>query len=241
MSPSINTRGVSLMFTSTLFVLLNFHCTEKEQQSITENQSPNSQEAPVKTKPLSANDRPVKLVFVMVNEEMMKQRDAVKRAIGSARQTTDALSREAFLDDNLLSTYLTKTSPNLVPQDSLLRWEYEANPKSGKKQRMENKFYVIYKNAKIQETDIQSVDLYDALNSPYAKVDLKPKAQTILQQITTDNIGSRLAIILNDRILSTLVIKEQITGGQLIINLEISNQAEALQATKSLVDQLNNK
>ncbi len=53
---------------------------------------------------------------------------------------------------------------------------------------------------------------------PYVALELNPRGAQVFDELTTDNVGKRMAIILDDKVYSAPVIRERISGGHASIN-----------------------
>ncbi len=58
---------------------------------------------------------------------------------------------------------------------------------------------------------------YERTGRPYIGMEFNSRGSRIFQRITRDNVGERLAIILDDRVYSAPVIKSEISGGAAVI------------------------
>ena len=58
---------------------------------------------------------------------------------------------------------------------------------------------------------------FDQYNSPYVSLSFNNKGARIFERITADNIGNRLAIVLDDNVYMAPVIQDEIPGGKAVI------------------------
>lgn len=62
------------------------------------------------------------------------------------------------------------------------------------------------------------------MNMPYVSVDFNKEGGRIFARLTTDNVGKRMAIVLDDNVYSAPVIRERITGGSAMIEGSFSHE-----------------
>lgn len=170
------------------------------------------------------------LEFKMVDEVAMNRRRDVQRAVFDAESAPeDELTNKNFKDDEKLARYLKEKHPKLIPKGSTLMWEYKTNLETGKKERVENGFYVVKEKTDIRGDDINDASVgYNQFNEPYVALEFTPKGAAVFQKITGANVGKRFAIILDDEVRSAPVIRSEISGGRASIEMGVQDYQMAL-------------
>jgi len=79
---------------------------------------------------------------------------------------------------------------------------------------------LVKKDAELTGADIESasVALDNFTGQPVVQIEFNPKGTKTFSELTRDNVGKPLAIILNGEILSAPVIREEIRGGRAMIS-----------------------
>ncbi|VAX25045.1 Protein translocase subunit SecD [hydrothermal vent metagenome] len=62
------------------------------------------------------------------------------------------------------------------------------------------------------------------MNMPYVSIDFNKEGSRIFARLTTENVGKRMAIVLDDSVYSAPVIRERITGGSAMIEGSFSHE-----------------
>jgi preprotein translocase subunit SecD len=156
------------------------------------------------------------LEFFMVDEDSMKSRATLERALLVAR---DEMTPEDFVNDDVLSEWMLVNGH--LPDGDRLMWEYWDDPELGKKVRTENDYVVVRDEIVLTGDDIN--DAYVAFdsqtNQPRVSLQFKPRGARVFDQITAENVGRRFAIVLDKQVRSAPYIRERISGGTASIEM----------------------
>jgi len=170
------------------------------------------------------------LEFLLVDEEAMEQAGDIERALLDAERE---LAPEVFLDDVLLTDHLLDLG--IIPDKTILMWEYVVDPDSGEKVRSPERYFVLKDEVILTGDDINdastSVNQY---NEPYTALEFKPRGANIFSDITGENVGRRFAIVLDKKVTSAPVIRERIGGGRASIESGTGDYQQALQDAQIL-------
>jgi preprotein translocase subunit SecD len=96
--------------------------------------------------------------------------------------------------------------------------------------------YLVEANSPLGGDDLQDaiVRIDQQKNQPYVGMTFKPQGAKIFEQITGDNVGRRMAIILDSNVYSDPVINERIGGGSASITLGRGGYNEILEQARDL-------
>ncbi|MFW5905953.1 MAG: protein translocase subunit SecD [Desulfobia sp.] len=142
---------------------------------------------------------------------------------------------------------LNEVLKHKLPQDTEIFFEQKKDPQTGK----------TYKNPLILEKQIlmtgemvkdARVRVGGTFNQPYVSLDLTGRGTTVFGEITEENVGQRLAVVLDDMVRSAPTIQEKIMGGSAQItgdftydeasDLAIILRVGALPAPVSIIQEL---
>ncbi|MDN5379941.1 protein translocase subunit SecD [Thermodesulfobacterium sp.] len=166
------------------------------------------------------------LEFRLVDEETMQRVD-LSELVNSLVQT-GKISFDASIEEwrKLLAPYL--------PQDSQFYFMVEKDKETGK---VIKKPIVLKKEVLLTGTYLKTaqVRINPQTNEPYVWLQFDSRGAKIFELITSENVGKRLAIVLDEVVRSAPVIKEKISGGEAQITggfsmQEASNLALVLRA-----------
>jgi len=171
--------------------------------------------------------RTAQLEFRMLHDEAnwsdAKVRTTVERAVASAGLT------EPYTDEQL-----SKALEDVIPPDTEVLWKKEFDDLAMKHTRVEP--YLV--NTKIDLTgefiDYAQVAT-DQFNAPYVRMELNSDGARLFAKLSGDNVGKRMAIILDDNINSAPVFREKIGGGVASIELGGSDSLQARKDAEDLV------
>ncbi|WP_028840791.1 protein translocase subunit SecDF [Thermodesulfobacterium hveragerdense] len=145
------------------------------------------------------------LEFRLVDEETMQRLD-LSELVNSLVQT-GKISLDASIEEwrKLLAPYL--------PQDSQFYFMVEKDKETGKV--IKNPI-VLKKEVLLTGTylKIAQVRVNPQTNEPYVWLQFDSRGAKIFELITSENVGKRLAIVLDEVVRSAPVIKEKISGGE---------------------------
>ena len=222
-----------------IILSLALACTPRSQKTVVVNKQSTVSSA-VET-PSAKATQPIRIQFMLVNEEAMKQRQQLQQAIDKIKISSDFAEKD-FLDDMKLSNHLQQTHSDLVAKDSIVLWEYTINPTTKKRERLQDGFYVLTNKVFLQNEDIQKAHVdFNSFNEPYVSISFTQNGKQVLAQITADNIGNRLAIVIAGEVRSAPFVREKIASGVVAVETGIEDQQEALMEAKMLAFMINEK
>ncbi|MCY4524615.1 MAG: hypothetical protein OXB84_07755, partial [Halobacteriovoraceae bacterium] len=116
---------------------------------------------------------------------------------------------------NKLNGYLKKD----LPKGFVLAFEKKTNRFTHKVENMIP--YLVEDNSKLDGEGLQDarVQIDPQRNMPYVSIDFKTAEAAIFEKITADNIGKKMAIVLDGNVYSAPVIQSRIGGGRAQITL----------------------
>ncbi len=108
---------------------------------------------------------------------------------------------------------LSSVSNGSVPEGSEILYGKVVDKKTGKEIKIP---YLVKKEVLLTGEHIADARvMVDSMNNePYVAIQFDPIGAKLFERITTENVGKRLAIILDNTVYSAPVIKEPITGGR---------------------------
>jgi preprotein translocase subunit SecD len=123
--------------------------------------------------------------------------------------TTSNLRRDMFDDSGLL------IDRSIIPSDSELKYLWEKNRYDVLERK---RAVVLYSEVLMTGSTIKRAQVAtDQFGKPEVLFELNSEGARIFAQITEANVGNRLAIILDDKIMTMPAIRERIPGGQVRI------------------------
>jgi predicted Ser/Thr protein kinase len=158
-----------------------------------------------------------------------------QRRLRYARKVDSVVSVVTQSDTTLKNESPTLPDPRLqfrfetVPTHTM-SWESLPFPQGGNPDNV----LCVEKQCLLNESDVASAKLKidDVTGEPQVLLTFKPEGQARFAEITAKNLGRRLAIVFDGRVLSAPVIQAQITGGQAVISG--LKEAEAAELVKIL-------
>lgn len=158
-----------------------------------------------------------KLEFKMVNEDVTQASidDWIRQAKDNG---IDYQKGERF------STYLTRINEflknrELLPKGSELAFQKTVSKASNDITSMIP--YVVEDKSRLSGDQLQDarVQIDQQKNEPYVSLDFKASGAKIFEELTGENVGKRMAIVLDGNVYSAPSINERIAGGRASINL----------------------
>ncbi|OAG28668.1 protein translocase subunit SecDF [Thermodesulfatator autotrophicus] len=145
------------------------------------------------------------LEFRLVDDEAMSRIDIaalIEKAIREGRLKSDA-SREEI--NRVLRPY--------IPPDTEVFFLVEKDPQTGRviKQPLLLKKRVLLTGDMVKDARVRIGGPY---NEPYVALEFTDRGARIFERVTGENVGKRLAIVLDGVVRSAPVIREKISGGQ---------------------------
>ncbi len=156
-----------------------------------------------------------KLEFKLVNEEVSQ---------GEIVGWLDKAKAEGieFKKGDRFSDYLTKLNTFLkadIPKGYEMVFEKKINPNTNEVSL--ERALVVEVNNDLSGDDLQDarVSVNQQSNEPYVGIEFKSKAAGKFEKLSGDNVGKRMAIILDGNVYSDPVFRERIAGGSASISL----------------------
>ncbi len=120
------------------------------------------------------------------------------------------------------STYLEELNAflkNDLPEGTMLVFERKINPQTN--EVISEMPYVIDSIARITGDNLQDAQVLidQQKNEPYVSMEFKPQGAKLFEDLTADNVGRQLAIVLDNNIYSAPTIQTRIGGGRAQITL----------------------
>ena len=136
--------------------------------------------------------------------------------IKDAKRAIKLIGKTARLEFKMINESMSPEAAQAqgVPPGSEILYEHVVDKTTGKV--TEKKPYLVKKRTLVTGDMLTSADVrYDSqFNEPYVAINFNSLGGMTFHQITKDNVGKRLAIILDDHIYSAPVIREPIPGGR---------------------------
>jgi protein-export membrane protein SecD len=147
---------------------------------------------------------------------------AIDRALLEAEK---ALQPEQYADDKVLSDWMIDNGK--IPRTDRLLFEYSQPDAQGKRTRSEP--IVVHDEVVLTGDDINNASVsMNQFNQPYTALEFKPRGAQIFEDVTSQNVGRRFAIILDGEVRSAPVIRERIGGGRASIEMGTQDYESAM-------------
>jgi preprotein translocase subunit SecD len=134
------------------------------------------------------------------------------------QRAKDLIGKTALLEFKLVDDVnsLQRALAGDIPFGDVILYERQEDPKTGAVRKIP---YLIQDKTLMTGDALQDARVrFDQYNNlPYISLSLKPVGAREFDRITAENVGKRLAIILDNTIYSAPVIKQRISGGQAVI------------------------
>ena len=113
---------------------------------------------------------------------------------------------------------------------------FEKTPDDNIPDKFTYRSWTVFKRVELTGDKLEDARVYtDRTNKPYVSVDFNPEGSKIFAQVTGDNVGKKMAIVLDDEVRSAPVIKEKIPSGQAQITLgSMKSQQQLFQEARDL-------
>jgi preprotein translocase subunit SecD len=135
--------------------------------------------------------------------------------ISDAQRAKDLIGRTAQLEFKLVDDAgsLQAAIDGNVPPGRQLLYQVDIDPNTGQKSKQA---YLLKKRTLLTGNNLTDarVAIDNQYNNPYVSMEFDKKGARIFERITDDNVGQRLAIVLDDRVASAPQIREKISGGR---------------------------
>ena len=131
------------------------------------------------------------------------------------KRAIDLIGKTARLEFKLVDeeNSLEEALKGNVPAGSEVLQEAAVDRKTGRKTNVP---YLLKKRAPLTGESITDarVQLDNQMGEPYVSLSFDSRGARVFERITGDNVGKRLAIVLDDKIYSAPVIRDKISGGK---------------------------
>lgn len=135
--------------------------------------------------------------------------------IKDPKRAIDLIGKTARLEFKLVDeeNSLEEALKGNVPAGSEILQEAAVDRKTGRKTNVP---YLLKKRAPLTGESITDarVQLDNQMGEPYVSLSFDSRGARVFERITGDNVGKRLAIVLDDKIYSAPVIRDKISGGK---------------------------
>jgi len=158
-----------------------------------------------------------KLEFKMVNDQvsLASMNSWVTKAKESGIEYKTGMRFSAYL--RTLNDFLTKEK--LLPKDHEMAFEKTVSKATNELTQMIP--YVVEAGTKLSGDQLQDarVQIDQQKNEPYVSLEFKASGAKIFEELTGENVGRRMAVILDGNVYSAPSIREKIGGGRAQITL----------------------
>jgi preprotein translocase subunit SecD len=165
------------------------------------------------------------LEFMLVDEEA--DEIALDRGLLEAES---ALTPEQFADDFYLSDWMARQGR--INDKSRVMFEYEDRGEAG---QIRTRAVVVRDRIILTGDDVNDASVaMNQYNEPYVGLEFKPRGGKLFCDITTENVGRRFAIVLDNKVRSAPVIREAICGGRASIEMGVQDYQQGLKEASVL-------
>jgi len=137
-------------------------------------------------------------------------------------RAVDLISKPCILEFKLVDDEfsLQRALAGDIPIGDVILYQRERDPKTGTVRKIP---YLIKDKTLMTGDALKDARVqFDLHNIPYIAISLNPAGAREFDRITADNVGKRLAIILDDNIYTAPIIKQRISGGEAVIESHFS-------------------
>jgi len=142
--------------------------------------------------------------------------------------------------NNLPDDYSMKTVARInellsseIPQDTEISFELQYDPVT--KQIAGAKPYLLNRKAMVTGEMLKNAQVDIHNNEPYVSLTFDAKGKALFGDVTSENVGKRMAILLDGSVNKAPVIREAILGGRAQITLGYGNYSDLLKESEDLV------
>jgi preprotein translocase subunit SecD len=165
------------------------------------------------------------LEFMLVDEEADEV--ALDRGLLDAESK---MTPEQFVDDTYLSDWLIRQGR--VDSKSRVVFEYENRGEQGD---VRTRAVVVRDRIILTGDDVNDASVaMNQYNEPYVALEFKPRGAKVFCDITSENVGRRFAIVLDNKTRSAPVIREAICGGRASIEMGVQDYQQGLKDASML-------
>jgi len=166
------------------------------------------------------------LEFKIVNDTIPE--DKLTEMVAKARQ------EDNLPDDYSLTTVdrINEVLKDELPPDTVIAFEVRYDPVTNK--ATGHVPYLLNRKAQVTGEMLKNAQVNVHDNEPYVSLTFDTQGTQLFGQTTTDNVGKRMAILLDGTVTKAPVIREPILGGQAQITLGYGNYADLLKEAEDL-------
>ncbi|MFQ5508333.1 MAG: protein translocase subunit SecD [Leptospirillia bacterium] len=127
------------------------------------------------------------------------------------------IGKTAVLEFKMVDEDVTYTSGDPIPDGDELLYRRVTDPVSGLE--IDREPYVLNKKAILTGSTLTDARVaFDQFNDPYVAITFDSVGAEIFGRVTTDNVGRRFAVVLDNNVYTAPVIREPIMGGRASIS-----------------------
>jgi len=165
------------------------------------------------------------LEFMLVDEEADEV--ALDRGLLDAEAK---LTPEQYADDGYLSDWMARQGR--IGAKSRVMFEYEDRGEEGP---VRSRAVVVRDRIILTGDDVNDATVsMNQYNEPYVALEFKPRGGKVFCDITSENVGRRFAIVLDNKARSAPVIREAICGGRASIEMGVQDYQQGLKEASVL-------
>jgi protein-export membrane protein SecD len=165
------------------------------------------------------------LEFLLVDEEADEV--ALDRGLLEAEEK---LTAEQYADDAYLSDWMARQGR--IDSKSKVMFEYEDQGELG---QVRTRAVVVRDRIILTGDDVNDASVaMNQYNEPYVALEFKPRGGKVFCDITSENVGRRFAIVLDNKARSAPVIREAICGGRASIEMGVQDYNQGLKEASVL-------
>jgi preprotein translocase subunit SecD len=165
------------------------------------------------------------LEFMLVDEEA--DEIALDRGLLDAETK---LTPDQFADDFYLSDWMARQGR--INAKSRVMFEYDDRGEEG---QVRSRAVVVRDRIILTGDDVNDASVaMNQYNEPYVGLEFKPRGGKLFCDITTENVGRRFAIVLDNKVRSAPVIREAICGGRASIEMGVQDYQQGLKEASIL-------
>ena len=165
------------------------------------------------------------LEFMLVDEEADEV--ALDRGLLEAEEK---LTPEQYADDGYLSDWMARQGR--IGAKSRVLFEYDDRGEEG---QVRTRAVVVRDRIILTGDDVNDASVsMNQYNEPYVALEFKPRGGKVFCDITSENVGRRFAIVLDNKARSAPVIREAICGGRASIEMGVQDYQQGLKEASVL-------
>ncbi len=137
--------------------------------------------------------------------------------IKDPQRAKDLIGKTALLEFKIVDEEhdLSRALTGEIPFGDIILYKRDVDPQTG---AVRKEPYLLKEKTLMTGDALKDARVgFDNYNMPYIALSFNPAGARLFEQITGDNVGKKLAIILDENVYSAPVIKQRITGGAAVI------------------------